>query len=556
MAPPSSHLQSLLPGDPCLKLSRIQDHDGRVSIVAAAASTTARCPTCRRTSSLVHSRYWRTLRDLPWQGSAVELRIEVRRFRCRAHDCPRKTYVERLPLVMASHARQTVRLSETIRLIGYVLGGEAGSRLAGRLGMETSPDSVLRRVKHGPAATAPSIEVVGVDDWAWRKGQRYGTILIDLERHMPIDLLPDRSAESLEDWLKAHPGVQIISRDSAGAYAEGATKGAPDATQVADRFHLVCNLTSAVERCLEPKRAQLRTIADVVAKPVLPESATTQQPSAHRTRAQQLKEERRQRRLDCYNQVVELHRQGMSQHDISRALDLERKTVRRFLRAGQFPERAIPDRPPPRVDAFRDYLEHRWKQGCHNATQLWHEIQARGYAGGRSMVAHLVASFRTRGTKYFREQVAPPRAKRCGLSPRQAAMLMARQPDDLDEDQQRTLVKLTSSSPEIATMHNLMHEFGALLRGRRGEDFSQWMDHAIASGLPEMKRFCDGLQRDHAAVLAAIRLHWSNGQVEGQVHRLKLIKRQMYGRAGFALLRSRVLPFSQQSAAAVCGRGP
>lgn len=547
MAPPPSRLQNLLPADLRLKRWRYEQENGRISILVVPTSESACCPTCHRSSTRVHSRYSRTLRDLPWQGAVVQLRIELRRFQCRSRDCPRKTYVERLPMVMAGHARQTARLSETIRLVGYALGGEAGSRLANRLGIETSPDTVLRRVKRSQMLPVSPPKVIGVDDWAWRKGQRYGTILVDLERHAPIDLLADRSAASLESWLKAHPGVKVISRDRASAYAEGAAKGAPEAVQVADRFHLLCNLTSAVERSLESKRVQLRTAVNGETENDNP-AGTEPATSDGKTQSERRKEERRQRRLERYSQVVELYRQGMSQNDISRTLHLERKTVRRFLRAGQFPERANPRRRPPRVSEFRHYLEQRWHEGCHNATQLWHEIEDQGYKGGRSMVARLVSGFRSH----------PPRQSGCSkpkhrdLSPRQAAMLMAKRPDNLTEDQQGTLGRLIGSSPEIETMNTLMKGFSVLMRERRAEDLQKWSADAIASGLLEMKRFCEGLERDRAAVLAAIELPWSNGQVEGQVHRLKLIKRQMYGRAGFRLLRSRVLPFGSTA----LGRAP
>jgi transposase len=379
-----------------------------------------------------------------------------------------------------------------------------------------------------------------VDDWAWRKGQRYGTILIDLERHVPIDLLPDRSAESLEAWLKAHPGVEVISRDRAGNYADGVNQGAPEAVQVADRFHLLCNLTSAVQRSLEPQRALLRTIASEGSPaPTMPPAPELPLP---KTRSQQRKDEHRAHRLDRYSQVIELHRHGMSQREIGRQLHLDRKTVRRFLLAGRFPERSAPHRHPPRVNAFRDYLQQRWNEGCHNATQLWHEIQGRGYDGGRRMVSELVSEFRTSGAKYSRQLGVQPKVKHRDLSPRQAAMLMARRSEDLSAEQQCLLAKLTEASPEIAAMHDLVGEFRTLLRGRREEDLVKWTDHAISSGLPEMQRFCETLRRDQSAILAAIRLPWSNGQVEGQVHRLKLIKRQMYGRAGFLLLKRRVLP--------------
>ncbi|HEY3416191.1 MAG TPA: ISL3 family transposase, partial [Armatimonadota bacterium] len=258
MASPPSHVQALLPDTSCLKLKSIeQAGNGLVLIRATAFGSAASCPTCHRLSRSLHSHYSRVVRDLPWQGSRVELRLEVRRFRCYARDCPRATFAEAMPMVCRRHGRQTSRLFETLRLIGHALGGEAGARLADRLGMVSSPDTILRRVKLGPSVPVQGARVLGVDDWAWRKGQQYGTILVDLEAHTPIDLLPDRSADSLATWLQAHPGAEIISRDRAGLYADGASRGAPIAIQVADRFHLLCNLISAVERVLEQKRSAL-----------------------------------------------------------------------------------------------------------------------------------------------------------------------------------------------------------------------------------------------------------------------------------------------------------
>jgi transposase len=407
--------------------------------------------------------------------------------------------------------------------------------------MGTSPDTVLRRLKFGPSVPVQGVKAVGVDDWAWRKGQRYGTILVDLETHAPIDLLPDRSADSLAAWLQSHPGAEVISRDRAGLYAEGATRGAPQAIQVADRFHLLCNLTSAVERVLEQKRTALaKAIAPAIPEPSQPQADGT---PAAKTRSEQLREDRRQCRVDRYNEVVALYREGMSQQEISRTVHMERKTIRRFLRAGRYPERATPHRKPPSVNAFQEFLNRRWAEGCHNATKLWHEIQAQGYAGGRSTMARFIATLRTQGTKYFRKTIAPRQQKAKPPSPRQAAMLLARRPEKLKPDEQQLLAKLNECCPEIPTLYALTQGFSTVFRGKQDEALQNWLAEARRTGLPGISRFCDGLLRDAEAVTAAVILPWSNGQVEGQIHRLKLLKRQMYGRAKFNLLRCRVLPY-------------
>src|SRR3954451_6185681 len=331
-------------------------------------------------------------------------------------------------------------------MVGYALGGEAGCRLAVRLGIPISPDTVLRKIDRNDLAAIKEPKVIGVDDWAWRKGHRYGSILVDLETRRPIDLLPDRSADSFASWLKEHPTVELISRDRAEAYADGGRRGASGATQVADRFHLLCNLTSAIERVLETKRSELCKACEPAE--IKTESGAGAEVPPNVTMAQERSKQSRERRLDRYSKVLDLQRQGLTNRAIGRALHMGRKTVGRFLLAGQFPERAKPHRPGPRVNKFRDYLQKRWAEGCHNATKLWHEIQLQGYVGGRSMVATLVSTFRTPGAKCHRQNSRPPASKPKGkpLSPRQAAMLIARNPEKLDDDEQELITRLESLS--------------------------------------------------------------------------------------------------------------
>ena len=240
---------------------RLDDFLLTPTTAVALLTSTARdaaCPECGTPSRRVHSRYRRTVADLPCHNRALLLRLVVRRFRCAHPDCPQGIFCERLPGLLATHARYTHRLADAHRDIGFALGGEAGARLAGRLDMPTGPDTLLRRVKDAPEEPAPAPRIIGVDDWAIRKGQRYGTILIDLERGRVIDLLPGRDGEALKVWLREHPGIELVSRDRWAAYAQAVSEAAPQARQVADRWHLLKNLREAVERLLARMATEVR----------------------------------------------------------------------------------------------------------------------------------------------------------------------------------------------------------------------------------------------------------------------------------------------------------
>jgi transposase len=273
-------------------------------------------------------------------------------------------------------------LSLALEQITLALGGSAGSRLAEQLGIVASDSTLLRQLRRRTVEEFASPRVLGIDDWAWRKGHRYGTILCDLEHRKVIDLLADRSAESTEDWLRAHPGAEIISRDRASLYAQAATNAAPRAVQVADRCHLLHNMTEALMEALAPHHRLLNEAA----RAAVPVETTAEQaeeksgPVVSVSRARRLQHNNRQRRLARYGVMMEKLRQGLSQREIGRQCGLSRKTVRCWLRAGGFPERKRSLRHSS-VETHREYLEQRWQQGCHNAAQLWRELQAQGFAG-------------------------------------------------------------------------------------------------------------------------------------------------------------------------------
>ena len=224
---------TLLPKSPGLQLEDTFIDADTVSLSLASTALPVTCPVCTQETARLHSHYGRTVADLPWGGRRVRLFLNVRKFRCPQQRCPRKIFTERLPSVVESYARKTVRLHEVLELVGFALGGEAGARLIRRLGMTASPSTLLRYVRRAAAALHPEPHIIGVDDFSLRRGQTYATIVVDLERHRPIDLLPDRSAETLADWLRANPGIVVIARDRYRPYIEGASAGAPGAVQVA-----------------------------------------------------------------------------------------------------------------------------------------------------------------------------------------------------------------------------------------------------------------------------------------------------------------------------------
>jgi transposase len=537
---------ALLPPDTGLVVTSVAITPELIGIAARCTRPAAPCPCCGALSGHVHSRYVRTIADLPWQGRRVVLRLTARRFRCTTAGCTRAIFCERFPAALAPHARTTGRLTEVHRLIGFALGGEPGARLCRPLAVPTSPDTLLRRVKATPLPERPAPRVLGVDDFAFRRGQNYGTILVDLERRHVIDLLPDRTADTLADWLRRHPGIAVISRDRASAYAQAAQAAAPAATQVADRFHLLANVREAVEQVLARHPAAVRDAltAGRASPPAAPEIAPNPAPAPDPKR--QATEGRRQRRLERYEQARRLHQEGVSQRAIARALHMSRGVLRRFLRTGHVPDWKPGRTGPSQLDPFRDQIDRRIGDGCRNAQVLFRELRGLGYAGGYDQVRRALHK-RTGadGRRQPRGAVSGPRPLAAPAvevpSPRRLSFLVLRKVDQRGTDGQNRVEQLREGAAPLGAAVALAEEFAALVRGRSAAGLAEWLARAEASELPEFLTLVRGMQQDEAAVRAGLTEVWSQGQVEGRVGRLKLIKRAMFGRAGFALLKARVL---------------
>jgi len=401
---------TLLPDPSRLRLDRLRVDGATITVVMATTPTRSACPLCGIASSGVHSRYVRTLADLPWHGVAVTVQLTVRRFVCETESCTRRIFAERLPGIVAPYARRTARLSEAFELIGFALGGEAGARVLHHLAMAGSLDTVLRVIRAVSLDEHADPRILGVDDFAFRRGHRYGTILVDLERHRVIDLLPDRKPETLIAWLKQHASPEIISRDRGGSYAEAARRGAPDATQVADRFHLLKNLTETLETFFLRHRSALREAAAITtAERTPPESETLPQdemyqgkrksPQNWQQRAEEASLAKHAARVARYEQVRTLYEKGADIADIARRLEMSRRTVYHYVRMDGPPERRrLGRRPGSRVLApYEPYILKRWKEGCHNGTKLWREIKEQGFAYSVTNVYRFVAHLRREG---------------------------------------------------------------------------------------------------------------------------------------------------------------
>ncbi len=536
-----------LPAPAELRLCYLAVNATTLTVAAATRRGSGRCPRCGTATRRIHSHYTRRLADLPWHGMAVRLIVTTRRFFCDHPGCPRRIFTERLPRTAAPSARRTARLAATLDAIGLALGGAAGARLAEMLGMSVSGDTVRRLMLASPTypAACRGPRVLGVDDWAWRRGQSYGTLLIDLEQRRVIDLLPDRTPGTFAAWLRAHPGVEIISRDRGGAYAEAGRVAAPEAIQVADRFHLLRNLTDAVDRAVVRHAGVVEDVA-AVDSAVLPRSRLAVRRrrisglphnGGGPTLAEQRSAERRTRRLARYNAVVEQRKAGATVSAIARQTRLNRRTVMRWLAAEQFPERR-PRRIRARrqLDPYANVILARYDAGLENASQLARELRGLGYAGTNASVRRYLMDLRQHRPRNLASTGpvrGPPR-----YTVRQTTWLLTRPDDACTADEQVYVDRLVAACPALGEARRLALALRLMLKTHDGAALSTWLAQARQT---ELRVFAHGIARDQDAVLAAILFQWSNGPVEGHVHRLKLIKRSMYGRAGFALLRQRVL---------------
>jgi transposase len=506
---------------------------------ARARTDSASCPRCARSSGKVHSTYQRLLADAAIGGRRVRIRLRVRRFFCPNPGCPARTFAEQVSGLTSRRSRRTPPLARALTSIALALAGRAGARLAGALDLTAGRSSMLRLVMALPDPETGALAIVGIDDFAFRRGRDYGTILINVETGKPVDVLRDREAGTVADWLKEHPGIKVICRDRAGAYADGARQGAPDADQIADRWHIYHNLCEHVGKAAARHRSCLEEPApeepEQPASPDTPEIFDLQQAAidaaARRVAESALAVRTRQR----YDLVQSLKAQGKGIKPIKRETGLAKETVRRFYYAETAGEllAKVKDGRPSILDEHKPYLHQRWNEGCTNVIQLHAELKERGYTGSYGTIRDYVLPFRGAGA-------APP-AVPGPPKARDLARWITADPDNLDDDQKAGLARARQRCPDLDALAGHVTEFAKILTGRHGDRLDAWITAVEADDQPDLHSFVRGIKRDYDAVFNGLTKPWSSGVVEGNVNRVKMLKRQTYGRAAFPLLRKRVL---------------
>ena len=501
-----------------LVVESVTEAEAGIVVVARAAETERLCPVCGRSSRRVHSRYVRTISDLPCAGRRVELRLAARRFVCEAPFCHRKIFAERFEhSVVAVRSRRSSRLECIVHHLGLALGGRPAASFARRLMVPVSNDTLLRVVRRRACQPTEALMVVGIDDWAWRRNHRYGSIVCDLERRRIVALLPDREVATVAAWLGDHQEIGIVSRDRGGGYGEAAAKALPKAVQVADRWHLMENASAAFADAV---RKSMRTIRTAI-------GATTINPELL-TSAERLQYDGYVRREETNAAILKLAGDGIPIKQIVHLTGHSRKLVRQVIRGQRTDLFRVRQ---SSLEAWLPWLDDQWSSGCCNGTELWRRLRAKGFRGSLRVVGEWATRRRRAETASDRQLHRVPGA-------RTIARLLTTARDHLSKAETITVAVIEAGVPSLAEARRMIEDFHVMIRKKDVARLDPWIAEASPSLIASFAR---GITNDKSAVRAAITHPWSNGQTEGQITRLKLVKRQMYGRGKLDLLQARLI---------------
>lgn len=503
--------------------------DGYIFLITVhSKQVCSHCPDCSMASKRLHSCYWRQVMDLPVLNGQTRIRLKCRKFYCKNINCSKKVFSERFSLHFNSGKRITSRAEIKLLEIAHQQGGNAGEKLCRLMNLPASDTTLVRLINKQSEMPIPTPRVLGIDDWAYTKRINYGTILVDMERRKVIDLLPDRETETVEKWLKAHPGVEIVTRDRYSNFANGVKQASESIIQIADRWHLLHNLTEAIKKMLvrnhhylkETREGEIKKELDrkTMAREVLKKAQFEENSILHKR----------------FTEIKELLDKGYSKARIAREMGVCRNTVFRWSKRDGVVRRK------KKVQTNIALYEDQVRQMIHekpgiSTFQIWLNIKEMGYDGGQASGYKQIGKIKGRKEKYIPKQAST------FWKPAQASFLICKKPKKLTQSEKEMIKCLCKRSKEIKTTVNLARKFRLMMENKEGDLLKEWISLAASCGVKELSGFAKGLLGDFDAVQNAMSSHWSNGQVEGQVNKLKMIKRQMYGRASFCLLRKRLI---------------
>lgn len=463
-----------------MSIASVEKQEQVLEITLCLQTAVATCPECKVEHSHVHSRYVRKVADLPWADFRVKLLLSVRRFFCYNENCTRKTFVERLSFLLP-YARRTIRLNDRLTNIAFATSAQAGSRLSSLFAMPVSSSTLLRLMHGYRVEPAQTPLVLGVDDFAFCKRKNYGTILVDHQQGQVIDLLPDRQPETLSNWLKKHPGINYITRDRAAAYGEGASNGAPQAIQIADRWHLLVNLSDALKRFFDGQASGLYQAGMELAQQAFDET-----PTLALDQLLPFKEDKQTSAKEIsFEKVKELKAKGYSGRAISRMLSLSRITVTRYLQHEHLPAYS-PRKGGTKFTPFLDFISRHWQEGNGNRYQLYLLVKEQGYTGCYGNLCKFL-------TQYPKQAFSGPKPMVLPIASRKAAILLSRWPTDLSGKQAKELQAILTHCPKAATIHGLVLEFVAMVRNKGAHLLDTWLQKAQRCQIASIASFAKKL---------------------------------------------------------------
>ncbi|HLW03642.1 MAG TPA: ISL3 family transposase [Ktedonobacterales bacterium] len=526
-------LQSLFPHLRGFRLLAFCREPDRLILRCERITHSAHCPLCGTKAQRVHSWYQRTVMDLPLQHTPVLLHLRGRKFYCDQPTCPRRIFTERLPQVTAPHGRFTFALQQWLARLGQEHGGASSARSAKLLGLRVSGRGILRRLHALPLPAFPPPQVIGLDDWAWKRRERYGTTIVDLERGKPIALLAERSQGCVTQWLKHHPTITVVARDRSKEFAAAITAALPQAQQVADRFHLAKNLTEQLDKVVSARWKVLTNAwrpAEAPAAPVpavRPEQLRPPSPGEAR-----------------YQQALTLAQAGDSVKLIAQRLGVSHQTIYRWLAQEHGPHAGL--RKPRRnaLEWITPYLHRRWEEGERQGLVLWEEVKAQGYRGSLRSIYRRLGRWRDgprrRSSSAALVSVLPSPLE--DLTPGKIIGWIIARPETLTPAATQRLEVVCQLDPVIAQARDLTWRWLSFIRRHTNEGLEAWLGQMRTSGLSAFVSFARSVEQDKAAIVAGLSLPYSTGPVEGHITRLKLIKRHASGRASLPYLERRFLP--------------